>query len=285
MLAFLTMERPESANLRPCRWAMVIACWMRWMCEAKLATITRPSASAKIRWKALLTVLSEAVEPGSLGVGRVAEQREDALLAEPGEGVHVGDAAVDRRVVEAVVAGEHDRAEVGAEHDRERVGDAVAGRDEGEVERADLQARLVADLDELDALEQAVLLELGLDEREREAAAVDGPVEPPQHERQRALMILVTVRDHEGEHVLLALHEPADVGENEVDAEHVLAGELDAAVEHHDLAAVLDRGHVLADLAEPPEGDDPYGVFTHGNAFSLCVRVAAGLRRRSDRVA
>ena len=65
MLAFLTMERPERANLRPCRWAMVIACWMRWMCEAKLATITRPSASAKIRWKALLTVLSEAVDPGA----------------------------------------------------------------------------------------------------------------------------------------------------------------------------------------------------------------------------
>ena len=79
MLAFLTIERPERANLRPCMWAMVIACWMRWMWEAKLATITRPSASAKIRWKALLTVLSEAVEPRSLGVGRVAEQCQDSL--------------------------------------------------------------------------------------------------------------------------------------------------------------------------------------------------------------
>ena len=216
----------------------------------------------------------------SLGVGRVAEQREDALLTEPGEGVHVGDAAVDRRVVEAVVAGEHHGAEVGAEHDRERVGDAVAGGDEGEVERPELQARRVADLVQLDALEQAVLLELGLDEREREAAAVDGPVEPPEHERQRPLVVLVAVRDHEGEHVLLALDQPADVGEHEVDAEHVLAGELDAAVEHDDLAAVLDRGHVLADLAEAPEGDDTYGVFTHGDAFSRVCAVAAGLRRR-----
>ena len=136
MLAFLTIERPERANLRPCRWAMVIACWMRWMCDAKLATITRPSASAKIWWKAWLTVLSEAVEPGASALVESPSKREDALLAEPGEGVHVGDAAVDRRVVEAVVAGEHHGAEVGAEHDRERVGDAVAGGDEGEVERA-----------------------------------------------------------------------------------------------------------------------------------------------------
>ncbi len=65
MLAFLTIERPERANLRPCMWAMVIACCTRWICEAKLATMTRPSASAKIWWKAWLTVASEAVEPGA----------------------------------------------------------------------------------------------------------------------------------------------------------------------------------------------------------------------------
>ena len=64
MLTFLTIERPETANLRPCRWAIGIACCTRWMCEAKQATITRPSASAKIWWNACPTVLSEAVEPG-----------------------------------------------------------------------------------------------------------------------------------------------------------------------------------------------------------------------------
>ena len=52
MLTFLTIERPETANLRPCRWAIWIACWTRWMCEAKQARMTRPSASAKIWWKA-----------------------------------------------------------------------------------------------------------------------------------------------------------------------------------------------------------------------------------------
>ena len=48
---------------------------------------------------------------------------------------------------------------------------------------------------------------------------------------------------------------------HEVDAEHLVARELDAAVEHDDLAAVLDGGHVLADLAESAERDDPEGVF------------------------
>ena len=63
MLTFFTIERPETANLRPCRWAIWMACWMRWMCEAKQATITRPSASAKIWWNAWPTLLSEPVQP------------------------------------------------------------------------------------------------------------------------------------------------------------------------------------------------------------------------------
>ena len=204
-----------------------------------------------------------------LGVGGVAEQGEHAAIAEPGEGVDVGDASVDRRVVEAVVAGQHHGAEVGAEDDGQRVGHAVAGRDERQLEGPHLQAGPVVHLVELDALEQPVLVELGLDEGEGEPAAVDGPVELLEHERQRAVVVLVAVRDDEGEDVVLALHQPADVGEHEVDAEHLLARELHPAVQHDDLAAILDRGHVLADLAEPPKGDDAYGVFTHGVAFSL----------------
>ena len=50
-----------------------------------------------------------------------------------------------------------------------------------------------------------MLVELGPDEGEREAAAVDGPVELPEHERQRPLVILVAVRDEEAEDVVPAL--------------------------------------------------------------------------------
>ena len=63
MLTFFTMERPETANLRPCRWAICTACWMRWMCDEKQAISTRPSDSAKMRWKAWPTWLSEPVLP------------------------------------------------------------------------------------------------------------------------------------------------------------------------------------------------------------------------------
>ena len=131
-------------------------------------------------------------------------------------------------------------------------------------------------------LEQAVLVELRLDEGEREAAAVDRLVELLEHEGQRAVVVLVAVRDDEGEHVVAALQQPADVGEDEVDAEHLVARELDAAVEDHDLAAVLDGGHVLADLAEAAERDDPWGVVTHVESI-LSVQILVVMTWRRSR--
>ena len=140
MLTFFCIERPETANLRPCRWAIWMACCTRWMCEAKQATMTRPSASAKIWWNAWPTIALGGGRARGLGVGGVGQQRQHALLAELGERVDVGDAPVDRRVVELVVAGEDDGAEVGPEHDRQGVGDAVAHGHERELERPEAEA-------------------------------------------------------------------------------------------------------------------------------------------------
>ena len=46
------------------------------------------------------------------------------------------------------------------------------------------------------------------------------------------------------------------VRHDEVDAEHLLVGEHQAAVDDHDLVPVLEDVHVLADLADPAERDD-----------------------------
>ncbi len=53
-----------------------------------------------------------------------------------------------------------------------------------------------------------------------------------------------------------ALLEVGDVGDDEVDAEHLLVGEHQAAVDDDDVVAVLEHVHVLADLADAAERDD-----------------------------
>ena len=116
---------------------------------------------------------------------------------------------------------------------------------------------------QLDLLEQAVLVELGLGEGQRKAAAVHRHVDVAQHEGQRAEMVLVPVGDEKGEDVVAMLAQPGDVGQHEVDAEHLVARERKAAVDHDDLAAVLDGRHVLADLAHAAERHDLQGVIIH----------------------
>ena len=63
--------------------------------------------------------------------------------------------------------------------------------------------------------------------------------------------------DEERLDVGAALLEVGDVGDDEVDAEHLLVGEHQAAVDDDDVVAVLEHVHVLADLAHPAERDDP----------------------------
>ena len=66
-------------------------------------------------------------------------------------------------------------------------------------------------------------------------------------------MILVAVREDDG--VDAAVAEVADVRQDEVDAEVLVAREGEARVDDDDLVAVLVDGHVLADLAEAAQAE------------------------------
>ena len=69
-------------------------------------------------------------------------------------------------------------------------------------------------------------------------------------------MILVGVSDQEGADLLPVLTQVADVGDDQVDPEHLLIGEHEPAVDDDDVVAVLEDVHVLADLPDASEGDD-----------------------------
>ena len=77
-----------------------------------------PCGAGMIWRNASPTTRSEPRDAGALGVRRVAEQQVDAAVAELGEPADVGAQAVDRRVVELVVAGVEDAPARRLEHDR-----------------------------------------------------------------------------------------------------------------------------------------------------------------------
>ena len=103
-----------------------------------------------------------------------------------------------------------------------------------------------------------MLVELRLDEREREPRRDHERDAHLAHEvRQRADVILVPVREHDRAHHLLPLAEVREVRQDEVDAEMLVAREREPGVDDDDRAVRLVDGHVLADLAEAAERDDP----------------------------
>ena len=163
------------------------------------------------------------------------------------------------RVVELEVAGVDDDADRRPEGDPHRVRDRVADPERDDAERPDLE--LVAGLErEERVVVELVLLDLVAEQAAGERRGVDRHArELRQDVRQGADVVLVGVGDEERLDVGLALLEVGDVGDDEVDAEHLLVGEHEPAVDDDDVVAVLEHVHVLADLADAAERDDAEG--------------------------
>ena len=160
-------------------------------------------------------------------------------------------------MVELPVARVDDRPLRGVDGHADRVGDAVADVVRVAAERADAERRPRRDLDHDRLVGELVLAELRADEPERELRAVNRHVrEVAQDVRQRADVILVRVRDEDPFDLVAALAEVLDVGDDEVDAEHLLVGEHEPGVDDQDVVALLDRHHVLPDLTDTAERDD-----------------------------
>src|SRR5262249_11988990 len=198
----------------------------------------------------------------ALGVGRVAEQEVDAAVSNRREGSDVGLEPVDRRVIELPVARVHDPAGIALYDQRRRVRDRVRDPHELDAEWPELEGRVCGlGGDELGLLAEAVLVELRLHERERERCRDDlVHVDLPQEIWEAAHMVLVAVREEDRADAPSC--EVADVREEEVDAEMLVARKCETCVDDEDLAAELVHGHVLADLAEAAERDDAQ-AFAH----------------------
>ena len=193
----------------------------------------------------------------ALGVRRVAEEKIDAAIPDLRERADVGLEPVDRRVVELPVSRVHDPSGVRLDHERGRVGNRVRHADELDAKRAELERRVSGRCgNELGLLPEPVLVELRLHERERERRRDDlADVDLAQEVRQPADVILVSVGEDHRAHA--PAFEVADVRQQQVDAEVLVAREREAGVDDDDLVTHLEDGHVLADLAEAAERDDP----------------------------
>jgi hypothetical protein len=205
--------------------------------------------------------------PRPLRVRRVPEQEVDALVTEPREPSHVRFQPVDGRVVDLVVARVDDAARRRLEHDRDAIRDRVRHAHERDPKRAYLARRVVRmDLPKLRRAQQAVLVELRLHEPERQSGRPHfGHADLAQQVRQGADVVFVAVGQDDDADVRGAVSQIGEIREDEVDAEVLVARKGETRVDQHEIAAALDDGQVLTDLAEAAQRHDPTGF----HAFSV----------------
>ena len=224
------------------------------------------------------SLADEALRPGRAGpfrVRRVPEEKIDPAISDLCELADVGLEPVDGRVVELPVARVQHAAGPGLDHERDGVGDRVRDPNQLDAEGTELERRsLGIRLDELGRLREPVLVELRLDQAESETRGHDRlDLDLAQEVREAADVILVAVRQDDRPDATSL--EVADVREQQVDAEVLVAREGEAGVDDEQLPARLVHGHVLAHLAEAAERDDAKGLAHE----TECMRVLDGGRR------
>lgn len=198
---------------------------------------------------------SLGVNPGTSAFVESGRNRSIAGLRPARERPQVGDAVVEGQLVHLEVTRVQHHASPRLDGDRERVGNRVVDRDELEVERAERLVLALADRERVGR--DAVLLELRLDERERQGRADERDVTfNLSRVRHGPDVVLVTVGEHDSQHVVEAVADRREVRKDQVDARLILLGEEHPAVDDKDLAVDLEGRHVATDLAETADRRD-----------------------------
>jgi hypothetical protein len=100
-----------------------------------------------------------------------------------------------------------------------------------------------------------------------------------QEVRERADVVLVPVGEDDSADVAFVVLEVGEVRQDEVDAQMLVPRERQAGIDHDDAVVALDDHHVLPDLAQPPERDQPRRA-CHGLDLR-CLEDAGSLEHRA----
>ena len=249
-----TIDRPTKATLRPCACAASSTCWMRCTWLAKLETMTRRGAVRNTVSMAGTRSPSDIVKPGTSALVESVRNRStpsSPSRAKPRRSV-IRRSSGNWSILKSPVCSTRPASVRIATARPSGIEWLTARNSRSNGPNVQLVALLDLAGDRLDP----VLLELGVDERQRQLRPDERDVGAlAQQVGHAADVVLVAVGQHDRDDVVEPVPDRGEVGEDHVDARLVLLGEQHAAVDDQQLAGVLEDGHVAADLAEAAQGD------------------------------
>src|SRR5690606_21562296 len=207
------------------------------------------------------------------------EEETHALLTQLGESRQVGGLAVDRRRVELEVARVEDDPLGGVEGHCSGVRDGMTDPNQTELERPVLAPLPHRHWMELRS--EPHLLDAPSGELQGEPGPVDRDVDVPQEIGEGSHVVLVAMREYDEVDVFSTLGQPRPIREHQIDTQHVLFGEHEAAVDEADPAFDLESCTVAPDLSEPAQERQRYAHAgdVGGRRFPIAFSTASTVSR------
>ena len=192
-----------------------------------------------------------------VGVSGVRQQQADALgVSEMADAGQVGPAAVDRGGVDLEVPRMQHDALGGMHRDGVAGGHRVSEGDELDLHRADVHHAVVFNDVERGAAQQPGLFDAVAGQTEGEAGAVKRNGDFAQQEGQAADVVLVAVGEDDGAQAGRVFHDVGEIGQHQVDAGHVGAGEHEPEIDEDHVPVDLKGTTITPDLAETAQKCD-----------------------------
>ena len=189
------------------------------------------------------------------GVGGIDHQGADAFPAQRAQPVHIGLRPHQGRGIELPVGRVHGQSRLGANCQHVSLGNRMRSGEEFDLERAGLEALVRGDGAERHVV-QAGLGELPPQDRRGERGRVDRAPQLGPENGNRAQMVLVRMRHHDGFERVASFHDEAGIGNEDVHSRRRLVAESDPQIHHQPAPVGTVEIEVHADLAGAAECDE-----------------------------
>src|SRR5229473_2082835 len=156
---------------------------------------------------------------GALHVRGIAEQRQHALVAIPGERVQIERGAAHGSLIDFEIAGVDDDAERRANGQGDAIHGAVRHGNEFDFKGADFHETAGYYFAKRGRLQKPRFVESFFYQRQREARPVHGNIQIAQDVGQGANVVFMAMRQHDSANLRAVLFEIGDVGNDQVDAQ------------------------------------------------------------------
>ena len=194
-----------------------------------------------------------------------SHQSQNTLFAQLADTHQIDHFPRNRRQVDLEVTRVQNRTQRRSDGQRNRIRDRMVGVDKLHLKASQFDRISCADMVEPNLLRHFMLGKLGFDDPAGQPGGVNRSIALTQHIRDRADMILMPMGDDITAQLVQVALEISRIRNDQINAQHIVIRESHTAVDHDDITAVLDYGHVFADLIQTAERYD-FQFFLH-NSF------------------